>query len=242
MKIINTLIYFAAVGIMNTLGETKSKDDTLNGLETKTVSEKKSLPKKDPSPKEDPSPREAFKEAHKEEIQHLIDIFGISEDPLAERDRKRKEMFENYGIDYDDYYNNYDEFYGYGYETDKTIDNGNKDLIIENENGSSSGPHNETGDADESNRSCPVCNVREEAKANRIAHIKNTILHKIGFSSNNLPNVTGVKIPDLPAIQVLMNQHQMQADESYSTEDDFLPEDEIYGQVKRAYTIGQSGI
>jgi len=218
----SVIVSLYAIGLLNGEptskdgAEASDKDNSQINSETKTHNPKYDVPK--------------------EQIERLKKIYEISEDPLGDYERRRKEYLEKYKTEYD--YDNYD--YGDEYDTDM---NGAANVQEEHSHNGTDGNVNDTDTLafDGKNDSlCPACGAREDAKKMRIEAIKNSILQKIGFSSNNLPNVTGKAIPQLPSIQRLIAQHQIQADAPVSSEYNFIPEDEIYGQVKRAYTIGQT--
>ena len=91
----------------------------------------------------------------------------------------------------------------------------------------------------ETESGCKACKLREQDKQFRIETLKNEILNKLGFSNSNLPNMTGKSIPRTPSLQRLIDQYEMQGDQPYGDMDDYLPEDEYYGQIQKAYTIAQ---
>lgn len=88
------------------------------------------------------------------------------------------------------------------------------------------------------NGTCKICEVRDEDKRLRLETIRNTILKKLGFDHTTMPNMTGKAIPRIPSIQKIIEQYGMQGDAPYQpTTDDYIPEDDYYGQVQKAFTI-----
>lgn len=99
---------------------------------------------------------------------------------------------------------------------------------------------NETNDtSNETENACSLCKLREQDKNFRLDTIKGQILNKLGFSNSKLPNMTGKNFPRTPSLQKIIDQYEMQGDQPYGGMDEYLPEDEYYGQVQRAYTISQ---
>lgn len=160
-------------------------------------------------------------------IEKLTKMYDISEDPVGDREREEEK---NRVKTYDDYY---DEDFTTAIDSEAAqgayfpITNSDSEEMFATENKT------------ESNETCKVCELREQEKSLRLEQIKSTILNKLGFSSNNLPNVTNKAIPNIPAIQRIIEDHQMQGDAPYPS-DDYIPEDHLYGDIKRAYTIAQS--
>ena len=98
----------------------------------------------------------------------------------------------------------------------------------------------ETNDtSNETQSGCKSCKLREQDKQFRLETLKSEILNKLGFSNFNMPNMTGKSIPRTPSLQRLIDQYEMQGDQPYGEVDDYLPEDEYYGQIQKAYTISQ---
>lgn len=150
----------------------------------------------------------------KEYIEELKKIYNIK-DPLP--------------MEYDEKYNDFDDYTEY--ETQGSAQTGldytTEDVSENNDT------LNETGDA------CSVCKLREQDRKFRLETIKRQILNKLGFSNSKLPNMTGKNFPRTPSLQKLIDQYEMQGDQPYGGMDDYLPEDEYYGQVQRAYTMSQ---
>lgn len=140
--------------------------------------------------------------------------------------------------DYDympSYVQNVDDIY-----SDNELYDDKSDGDLESDKESDTLKDNATNTEDSSlNKTCKVCEIVETDKKMRIDSIKNMILSKLGFSSQNLPNMTGKTIPRIPSIQRLIDEHEMQGDAPYNDPNDYLPEDEFYGQVRKAYTIAQ---
>ena len=168
--------------------------------------------------------RQSFKskdDIPKEYIEHLKEIFDITDPPPLEKEAVHKTTMEkevvHRKIDSMDYEKN----------SEIGLDYVNSDYIEES---------NET---DTSNETCKMCKVREQDKQLRLQSIKSEILNKLGFSNSHLPNMTGKRIPRTPSLQKLIEQYDMQGDAPYGGFEEYLPEDEYYGQVQRAYTISQ---
>lgn len=164
-------------------------------------------------------------------LNKLVKDHAISEDPLGDFEREEKKFREEHGYSY-----YYDEQDSNTYTT--TVDEDDSDSFYNYITRDDEVPEVVTNTTD-SNETCKGCEMREREKALRLEQIKQTLLFKLGFSSNNLPNASRKSIPNIPAIKRIMEAHDMQGDAPYPGDDDFIPEDEIYGQVKRAYTIGQ---
>lgn len=206
--------------------ETKEEVDTKERIDKKENKEKKNTEYK--------SKQYKRKFATKEDIpidylEYLKKRYNIVEDPVGDYERKMAEY---------DFYDDYD------YETTTYI---TEDIANEYKGKTetegalidSEAVTETNSSSNETDETCKVCKIREADKKLRLANIKSTILDKLGFSKSNLPNMTGKAIPKIPSLQKLIEQHEMLADAPYEKEDDYLPEDEYYGQVKRAYTIAQ---
>jgi hypothetical protein len=162
-------------------------------------------------------------------LEYLKEHYNIVEDPVGDYERMMAEEYGDKFFDYD-YENNYDKMPTY----DTYLDEGDdEEHTSEEEISNSTDSHNET------DSECKVCKVMESDKKLRLATIKSTILDKLGFSSSNLPNMTGKAIPKIPSLRHMIEQQDMQSDAPHQHYDDYLPEDEFYGQVKKAYTIAQ---
>lgn len=158
----------------------------------------------------------------KDYLENLKEMLNVKEDPLGEHEAKLREM----GLLKDRY--DYDSLYS-DVEDPGTVDYVETMADIINDSNDTDSKSNES--------TCSVCELKELNKQRRLETIKNTILKKVGFTSNNLPNMTGKTIPKIPSIQHLLDYHEMQSDAPY---DDYYPEDDTYGQVKRAYKIAQT--
>ena len=159
--------------------------------------------------------RQTFKskdDIPKEYIENLKQYFDITDPPPLEEDPV---------------YNKYN-FMDYKKNSKTTVDSVDSEQTVE-----------DTNETDTSNETCKSCKQNEVDKTNRIEGIKSAILNRLGFSNFNLPNMTGKKIPRTPSLQKLIEQFDMQGDAPYGGFDEYLPEDEYYGQVQRAYTISQ---
>jgi len=165
-------------------------------------------------------------------LEKLVEHHDISEDPLGDKEREEKKFREEHGYNYF-----YDEDDSNIYTTaiDKEDDSIYNYITKDDTEQDKESIANKT----EANATCKTCEMHEREKLFRLEQIKQTLLFKLGFSSNNLPNASRKSIPNIPVIKRLMESHEMQGDAPYP-EDDYIPEDEIYGQVKRAYTIAQT--
>ncbi|WAQ94113.1 GDF11-like protein [Mya arenaria] len=224
MNFISSVVYVCLCATVCSMAKIKSEEKEIQNKERdkSSMNLKRTFENKDDIPKD--------------YLEQLMKRYEISEDPLADRDKRKQEFEEKYGVDYP-----YDDFnyYYYNYDTDVQAEpDEESDSVIDSNLNDKQPKGNDTSDGDE-NLTCPTCQLREEARVIRIETIRNTILDKIGFSSSNLPNMTGKVIPNLPSIQRLKDQHMMLADEPASDENTYIPEDELYGQIKRAYTIAQ---
>ena len=163
-------------------------------------------------------------------LDFLKERYDIVEDPAGDYERMMKAEYGEGFFD-NDYEYFYDKVPDYGAYVDENLANENTtvDEMISTSNETQNGTDGE----------CKVCKVMESDKKLRLATIKSTILDKLGFSGNDLPNMTGKAIPKIPSLQRVFEQHEMQSDAPYQDYDDYLPEDEFYGQVKKAYTIAQ---
>lgn len=168
-----------------------------------------------------------------EYLDELKKRYKISEDPLGDKEREEKRRREELGYTDDSYI---DDDYG-TFTTE--LDEAAQSNIYITRNDDADWKEDLTANNTETNGTCEICEMRENEKRMRLEQIKSTILNKLGFSSNNLPNVTRKTIPSIPAIKRIIEAQEMQGDAPYAS-DEFLPEDELYGQVKRAYTIAQT--
>ena len=164
-------------------------------------------------------------------LESLKERYNIVEDPAGDYERMMKAEYGEGFFD-NDYEYFYDKVPDYGAYLDENLAKENTP-VAEEKIATSNETQNET------DGECKVCKVMESDKQLRLATIKSTILDKLGFSSNNLPNMTGKAIPKIPSLRRVFEQHEMQSDAPYQDYDDYLPEDEFYGQVKKAYTIAQ---
>ena len=154
--------------------------------------------------------KENIPEEYIEKLKKLYDI----KDPLAT-----------------DYYDEYDNKDYRTHKTDSGLDYSSADYVDDSK---------ETNDtSNETESGCSICKLREQDKKFRLETLKNEILNKLGFSNSKLPNMTGKNIPRTPSLQRLIEQYEMQGDQPYGGMDDYLPEDEYYGQIEKAYTISQ---
>ncbi|KAL4222291.1 hypothetical protein ACF0H5_018328 [Mactra antiquata] len=152
-------------------------------------------------------------------LEFLKETLSIKQDPLKEHEDRLREN--GLPVDNPDYEMLYEDG-GLPYSSDYKDYDALKDA-------------NET--YSEANETCPVCVQKELNKQLRLESIKQTILKKVGFTSNNLPNMTGKTVPKIPSIQHLLEEQWMQSDAPY--EETYTDEEDVYGQVKRAYTIAQ---
>lgn len=160
----------------------------------------------------------------KEYIDELIDYYNIKEDPYALDDQ-----------DYRDY-SQYGLRNGQNSKGETKIDSKDDKKV---ETKSKVTDTNIMDSAENENSTCKSCEEREENKKMRLHSIKNSILTKIGFSDTNLPNMTGKSFPKIPSLQKIIEQYDMQSDAPYEVQDEFLPDDEYYGQIQRAFTVSQ---
>lgn len=135
--------------------------------------------------------------------------------------------------DHDDTYDNDFEETNYEsyHKSNSVLEPSNSDYVDNSKD--SNDTSNETEDA------CSICKLREQDKKFRLEAIKGAILNKLGFSSSKLPNMTGKNFPRTPSLQKLIEQYEMQGDQPYGGMNDYLPEDDYYGDIQRAYTISQ---
>lgn len=164
-------------------------------------------------------------------LDYLVKRHNILEDPAANYDR----LHAANGDPYDNDLTVHDEY------VDTTDSQDSKTSKENTEESVSKDEHKLKSDenSNETEETCPICEIREQDRQLRLATIQSTIIGKLGFSSNNLPNMTGKTIPQIPSILKVIEQHGMQSDAPYADYDDYLPEDNVYGQVKKAYTIAQ---
>lgn len=159
----------------------------------------------------------SIKDIPKDHIETLKEYFDITDPPPIKHEEKYKDF------DYKDY------------ETHSAVnglDYTNYDYTEDSNEANDTSNETESG-------GCSLCKLREQDKQFRLANIKGQILNKLGFSNSNLPNMTGKNFPRTPSLQKLIDQYEMQGDQPYGGMDEYLPEDEYYGQVQRAYTISQ---
>lgn len=169
-------------------------------------------------------------------VEDLKKLYNIREDPAADYDRKVKEMG-NFNYDFYSFGSDYDT-YGDVYTDDDYEQKEQTNEVIEHDSEMTENNSTDLGESS-SNTTCQTCETLEADKKLRLESIKSMILNKIGFSSEHLPNMTGKNIPRIPSIQRLIESHEMQGDAPYNVADEYLPEDDVYGQVRRAYTIAQ---
>ena len=159
----------------------------------------------------------SIKDIPKDHIETLKEYFDITDPPPIKHEEKYKDF------DYKDY-ESHSAVNGLDYTSYEYTEDSNE--------------ANDTSNETESG-GCSLCKLREQDKQFRLANIKGQILNKLGFSNSNLPNMTGKNFPRTPSLQKLIDQYEMQGDQPYGGMDEYLPEDEYYGQVQRAYTISQ---